>query len=367
MVLHKQSNLQLSNNRTDKGMEIDILSLFPDYFSSPLQTSILGKAIERKILDIRCRNIRDFGLGKWKQVDDVPFAGQGMLLQAEPVVQSIRSVKREGSRVVYLSPQGSMFCVEKAKELASYSHLVLLCGHYEGIDERALEEVDEEISIGDYVLTNGAIAALVVIDAVSRFVPGVLGNEESAKQDSLENGLLEGPQYTRPRVFEGKGVPEVLLQGDHRLIAQWRLEESLRRTARRRPDLYFRYMARHEGPNCGEDRSEESSFGSSVLLMVENINQTQTFYAKVFGRRVTIENSTICFLGKTPMMVCLCEAEEKTKQKATFFLNVGHFSDCLTVMKKWEKFGGTVEQHCELTGVITAVDLDGHTWKIVCK
>lgn len=346
-------------------MKIDILSLFPDYFSTPLHTSILGKAIQKKLLDVRCHNIRDFGLGKWKQVDDVPFSGTGMLMQVEPVVQSIRHVKNKHSKVVYLSPQGRLFCVDKAKELAKHPHLIFVCGHYEGIDERALKEVDEEISIGDYVLTNGGIAALVVIDAVARFIPGVLGNEDSAKLDSLEDGLLEGPQYTRPREFEGMCVPEVLLQGNHRSIAQWKFKESLKRTKNRRPDLYYRYLA-NKMEIGNESQNEEAEVQASLALAVQNIRQTQIFYAKVFGRRVHIENNAICFLGKTSMMVCLHETEKVPEQRSSFFLHVKHDCDYWRFVKKWEKFGGRINKCCEQSGVVIAADPDGHTWQIVC-
>lgn len=346
-------------------MEIDIFSLFPDYFSSPLQTSILGRAIKNGILDIRCLNIRDFGLGKWKQVDDAPFYGSGMLLKAEPIVQAIRSVKKETSRVIYLSPQGSLFSAEKAKALAQHPHLIFLCGHYEGIDERALSEVDEEISIGDYVLTNGAAAALVVIDAVSRFIPGVLGNEESAHTDSLENGLLEGPQYTRPREFEGQTVPGVLLTGDHQAISQWRLNESLKRTEKRRPDLYFRYMMnKGDVQNAAEDANHDMSVMASVLLRVRDVNRSKVFYSKVFPC-VSVKDNSLLFSGETPMLLHLCESEGAIVQN-NFSLRVSRGRAFLSMLRKWEKLGGKVHKEPIELGLVEASDLDGHIWKIVC-
>lgn len=220
-------------------MRIDILSLFPGYFETPLKTSLLKRAQEKGILDIRLLDIRDFATGKHKKVDDRPYGGgPGMVLMPEPVCAAIRSVKTEEAVVIYLTPQGTPLTAKKCEELCRHQHLVFLCGHYEGIDERALEkEVTEEISIGDYVLTNGCIAALVVIDAVSRFVPGVIGNEEAAKQDSFQEGMLEGPIYTRPEVFEGLEVPAVLKGGNHKEIEKWRKREGKKKTAHMRKDL----------------------------------------------------------------------------------------------------------------------------------
>jgi len=220
-------------------MEIDILSLFPNYFRGPLDESILHQAVKKGILEIRLVDIRDFADNRYRKVDDRPYGGgPGMVLMPQPVASALRSVKRPGSHVVYLSPQGKVLTAAKCKELASKPHLVLLCGHYEGVDERVLEsEVDEEISIGDYVLTNGCIAAIVLLDAVVRFVPGVLGNELAAAQDSFEEGILDCPHYTRPEFFEGKSVPPVLLSGDHGKIAAWRREAGLTKTRKVRPDL----------------------------------------------------------------------------------------------------------------------------------
>lgn len=222
-------------------MEIEILSLFPEAFFAPLQVSMLKRAQERGLLVVRHTQIRDFAYeSKHRQVDDRPYGGgPGMVLKPEPVVRAIRHVRRqEGSRVVYLSPQGEKLTAGKGRELAAYPHLILLCGHYEGIDERIIEkEVDEEISIGDYVLTNGALAALVLIDVLARFLPGVLGHEEAASADSFEGGRFDHPHYTRPEVFEGAGVPSVLLEGNHAKIAQWREEVALAKKRRVRPDL----------------------------------------------------------------------------------------------------------------------------------
>ena len=206
-------------------MQIDILSLFPEYFEGPFKVSILKKAQERGLININLINIRDFGEGRWKKVDDRPYGGgPGMILMPGPVTKAIHSVKKENTHVVYLSPQGKLLDVETCQRLAADPHLVCICGHYEGIDQRVIEmQVDEEISIGNYILTNGCLASIVLVDAVSRFIPGVLGNEDSLLDESFqEDGVCEGPCYTRPEVFEGKCVPKVLLSGNHAEIRKWK-------------------------------------------------------------------------------------------------------------------------------------------------
>lgn len=219
-------------------MEIEVLSLFPEYMESPLQQSMLARAIGKGLISVEQVNIRDFAEGRHSQVDDRPFGGgPGMVMMAEPVVKAIRAKRRPKSRVVYLSPQGERLTAARCAQLAQEEHLILLCGHYEGIDERALQEIDEELSIGDFVLTSGLPAALCLIDALARFVPGVLGHEEAAHQDSFEDGLLDCPHYTRPAIFEGRGVPQVLLNGNHAEIERWRLEQRIEKTRRVRPEL----------------------------------------------------------------------------------------------------------------------------------
>lgn len=220
-------------------LRIDILSLFPDYFRGPFDVSIIKRAIDAGILDIRLVDIRDFSDNRHNRVDDRPYGGgPGMVMMPEPTAKAIRSVKQKESHVVYLTPQGKPLSAAKCRELASHKHLIFLCGHYEGIDERALEaEVDEEISIGDFVLTNGCSAAIICVDAVSRFIPGVIGHDDSVNEDSFENGLLDCPHYTRPEVFEDRAVPDVLLSGNHQKIEMWRREQALEKTKRVRPDL----------------------------------------------------------------------------------------------------------------------------------
>ena len=223
-------------------MRIDIMTLFPEMCEAVLSESIIGRARERGFVDIHCVNIRDFTADKHNRVDDAPYGGgMGMLMQAQPIYdcyQSLCENAEDRPHLVYMSPQGQTLTQEKVKSLAQMPHLVLLCGHYEGVDERILDEiVDEEISIGDYVLTGGELPAMVLADAVCRMLDGVLPNDEAKSLESHYNGLLEYPQYTRPPVWHGVSVPDVLLSGHHENIEKWRHEQSLLRTFLRRPDL----------------------------------------------------------------------------------------------------------------------------------
>jgi len=221
-------------------VHIDIVTLFPEFFVCPLGQSILKRAQAQGIVTIECLNLRDFAVDRHRVTDDRPFGGgPGMVLKIEPLVAAIRWVqeRRPQAYVILLSPQGRPFHQAMARELAQKEHLLLLCGHYEGVDDRVQYFIDAEISLGDFILTGGEIPALAVVDAVTRLLPGSLGDEASAAEDSFKDNLLKGPQYTRPREFAGYHVPPVLLSGDHRRIAQWRRQESLRRTWERRPDL----------------------------------------------------------------------------------------------------------------------------------
>ncbi len=233
-------------------MHFDILTLFPELVTGILSASIIGRAQTAGIISVTAHNIRDFSENKHRNVDDTPFGGgQGMVMAAPPIAACIESVTdalpaEEKRRVIYLSPKGTLFTQEKAKELLSYDRLILLCGHYEGVDERVLTEyVDEEISIGDYVLTGGELPACILVDAVARMVEGVLATPECFEDESIASGLLEYPQYTRPVSFHGVEVPPVLLSGHHANIAKWRLEKSLEITRERRPELYEAYMLAH--------------------------------------------------------------------------------------------------------------------------
>lgn len=228
-------------------MNFYILTLFPDMVMEGLKTSITGRAMETGLINIEAINIRDFTNDKHKHVDDYPYGGgAGMVMQAEPVYNAyLYLCEKIGHkpRVVYMTPQGRTFSQEIAEEFATYDELVLLCGHYEGIDERVLEMiVDDYVSIGDFVLTGGELPAMAIVDAVSRLVPGVLNNGDSAEIETFHNHLLEYPQYTRPVEFMGKQVPEVLLSGHHKNIEAWRLEKSIERTKKYRPDLYQKYL-----------------------------------------------------------------------------------------------------------------------------
>ena len=218
-------------------MKFDVLTLFPEMFE-PIKQSIIGRALEKDCLKINLINIRDFSKDKHKKVDDTVYGGgAGMLIKPDVVWDAYNSVKSKNSKVIYLSPKGKVLCQSKVESLAKEEHLILLCGHYEGIDQRVLDEiVDEEISVGDYVLTGGELPAMVVVDSVSRYVNGVL-SEGSTNEESFSNNLLEYPQYTRPENFNGKTVPEVLTSGNHQEIAKWRFEQSLITTYKKRPDL----------------------------------------------------------------------------------------------------------------------------------
>lgn len=224
-------------------MRFDILTIFPEMFKPVLGNSIIGRAEKNNIIEINTVNIRDFTLNKHNKVDDYPYGGgSGLVMMAQPVYDACLSVIKQAKKrpkVIYMSPQGKVFDQKTAERLANYEHLVLLCGHYEGVDERVIEEiVDEEISIGDFVVTGGEIPAMLLIDSVSRLIPGVLSNENSCIEESHNNGLLEYPQYTRPYEFNNKKVPDILLSGHHAKIDRWRRKQSLKRTYRKRPDLF---------------------------------------------------------------------------------------------------------------------------------
>jgi tRNA (guanine37-N1)-methyltransferase len=220
-------------------MKIDVLTLFPEMFSGPMDASIIQRARQTGLLDLRVHNLRDYTHDNYKTVDDRPFGGgPGMVLKCEPVFEALEALAGARTRVVLLSPAGRLFRQSVARELAACPALLFICAAYEGVDERVCQEwVDDELSIGDYVLTNGTLAAMVVIDALTRLLPGALGDDQSAVDESFSGGLLEYPHYTRPADFRGMKVPPVLLSGNHAAIAQWRREQALARTAQRRPDL----------------------------------------------------------------------------------------------------------------------------------
>jgi tRNA (guanine37-N1)-methyltransferase len=227
-------------------MRIDIVTLFPEVCRAPLSESIMKRAQENRIIDLHIHNLRDWTTDKHHVVDDTPFGGgQGMVMKPEPIFAAVENLKSQiedrKAKIVLMSPAGRRFDQQMAKQLSQESHLIIISGHYEGVDHRVIEHlIDLEISIGDYVLTNGGIAAVVLIDSIVRLLPGTLGHEQSADDDSFSNGLLEAPQYTRPADFRGWKVPELLLSGNHAEIAKWRKEQALRRTRENRPDLLGR-------------------------------------------------------------------------------------------------------------------------------
>jgi len=226
-------------------MNFHVMTLFPEMIEQGMNTSVTGRALNQGLISLNAVNIRDFAFNKHKHVDDYPYGGgAGMVMQAEPIYlawESITGAMEKKPRLIYVTPQGRVFNQTMARELSREEDLVFLCGHYEGVDERILEEiVTDYVSIGDYVLSGGELAAMVMMDAVSRLVPGVLGNEESAEFESFQDNLLEHPHYTRPAVFHGRPVPEVLLSGHHANIDRWRRNQSLKRTKERRPDLLDR-------------------------------------------------------------------------------------------------------------------------------
>ena len=227
-------------------MHIDVLTLFPELFPGPLGTSVVGRAAERDLATVGVVDVRDFAADRRGTVDEKPYGGgPGMLMMVEPLTLALESVRRSGSVVVMTTPRGERFSQKLARELAECRHLILVAGHYEGVDERFIaSQVDREVSLGDYVLSNGNLAAMVIADAVIRLLPGVLGDDASSSEESHSEGLLEYPQYTRPEEFRGMRVPEILLSGDHGRTAKWRRAEAERLTRERRPDLWEKYLQR---------------------------------------------------------------------------------------------------------------------------
>ena len=229
-------------------MKINVLTLFPEMFTAVTDSSILGKAGEKGILDFNIINIRDFSKDRHNKADDTPYGGGvGMVMFCQPIFDALKSIDAKGKKIMYMSPRGKVLDRAKIEELAQLDEMVILCGHYEGVDQRVLDYWNmEEVSIGDYILTGGELAAMVMIDAVSRFVPEVLGTKESATEESIYSDLLEYDQYTKPREYEGLEVPEVLFNGNHKLIHLWQLRNSLELTKERRPDLWEAYLSKEK-------------------------------------------------------------------------------------------------------------------------
>lgn len=234
-------------------LKVDVLTLFPELVSVPFSQSIMGRASGHGLIEVNARQLRDWTHDKYRRTDDyLCGGGQGMLMKCEPIFEAVEELRQEGTKVILMTPQGKVFSQSMAQGLAAPclhgedAHYIIICGHYEGVDQRVIDAlVDMEISIGDYILTNGAIAAVVVIDAVARLLPGALGDERSSQEESFADGLLEAPSYTKPNLFRGMPVPEVFLSGNHQAIAEWRLEHALQRTRANRPDLYEAWVAAH--------------------------------------------------------------------------------------------------------------------------
>jgi len=240
-------------------MRFDILTIFPDFFESPLKQSILGKAVENRLVEVHIHDIRDFTLNKHRTTDDYPYGGgEGMVMKAEPIVGAVESIKKalnQDVKVILTTPRGRQFNQQSAAELARLNSLIIICGRYEGVDER----VKELVSVGDYILGGGETASMVIVDAISRLIPGVLGSAKSANDESFSRGLLEYPQYTRPEYFRGSRVPEVLLSGNHREIKRWREKESIRKTIENRPDLLGKIQLTEEEKSVISELKKEDS------------------------------------------------------------------------------------------------------------
>ncbi|MDF2549954.1 MAG: trmD [Chlamydiales bacterium] len=346
-------------------MRIDILSLFPGYFKGPFDESILKRAQENQLLDIHLLDIRQFATSRFKQVDDRPYGGgPGMVLMPEPVQDAIRSVKGKDSRVIYLSPQGARLTAEKCQQLAALPHLVLLCGHYEGIDQRVIDlEVDEEISIGDYVLTNGCLASIVLVDALVRFIPGVLGDARAALEDSFtaSGGLLDHPHYTRPPEFAGVKVPEVLLQGNHEEILRWRGQKALAKTRNNRPDLWRRFSGFEEDPSPVEAAPGKVSL-KRIALPVRNLKRTRRFLKEMFGFKPAEQSEFKALYhldGISLAFIQDADREAPIEPDFVFHLAADSESQFQRLVHRWSKQAPvTWEQEAALIK-----DLDGYEWR----
>ncbi|MCX7845701.1 MAG: tRNA (guanosine(37)-N1)-methyltransferase TrmD [Dictyoglomaceae bacterium] len=259
-------------------MKIDIITIFPEIFESPIDISILKRAKDKGIVEINIHNLRDFTTDKHRRVDDYPYGGGvGMVLKPEPIFKCVRSLKRDNSEIVLLTPQGEVYNQKIAEELSKKKHLIFICGRYEGVDERVRSIVTREISIGDYITSGGELPALVIIDSIVRLLPGVVGDPNSLKEESFQGGLLEYPQYTHPRNFEGMEVPEVLLSGNHEKIRRWRRKEALKRTLLRRPDLLEKANLSEEDymllKEIEEELGKEVKHGFNYPKCREGINE----------------------------------------------------------------------------------------------
>jgi tRNA (guanine37-N1)-methyltransferase len=346
---------------------IHILSLFPDYFKGPFDESMVKRARERGLVNIEHVDIRDYSSNKWQRVDDRPFGGgPGMVLKAEPVVKAIRAHRHKKTHVVYLSPQGKPLNAKKCRELAQKEHLLFLCGHYEGIDQRALDlEVDEELSIGDYVLTSGQAAAIVTIDALLRFVPGVLGDFEGANQDSFENGILDCPHYTRPVEFEGLEVPKVLLSGNHAEISHWRLERALEKTKCRRPDLYLSFVTQKREREM--NHAMQRDIDMEVTLVVGDLKRSKKLYNKKLGFPLISEEAKRASFEVGETSLSLVEEKKKEVERSSMMRLVIHDKEYFDEMVSSLSYEDELVKNFEITSgdeesQVTFSDFEGYHW-----
>ncbi len=340
---------------------------------------MIKRAREKGILDIKVYNIRDYSSEKRKRVDDRTLGGgPGMVLMAPPLIAALRELKKEGSHVVYLSPQGKALHANKCRELAQHRHLILVCGHYEGMDERVMEWVDEEISIGDFVLTSGAPAAVVCVDAIARFLPGFFEKTGAAERDSFEQGIFDYPHYTHPVEFENKRVPTVLLEGDHKKIAAWRRKAALKKTAEKRPDLFLLYMASTSSRPEGEEI--EGCLGAT--LVVKDLASSVAFYRKVLRFPIVeeTEDGAVFAVGKSFLTLREGGGEMMGVGKRVIFTieigDVPFFQQTLSRLKKAGRVVGQIEQSCiQGEGLknldskslprVAFTDVDDHPW-VLC-
>lgn len=328
-------------------MQIDILTLFPGYFETPLKESMIKRALDKNLVSIKVHGLREFAEDKHQRVDDRPFGGgAGMVLKPEPLLKGIRHLKQENTYVVLLSARGKLLNAKRCRSLAQKGHVLLITGHYEGVDERVLDEVDEEISIGDYILTNGAPAAMVVVDSVVRLIPGVLGNALGTIHESFEQGLLEHAQYTRPAYFEGKKVPDILLGGNASKIVAWQSEDAVEKTKCNREDLYFAYMAQGDGD-------------FSLVLGVQTLAASVKFY-KAIGFTLEKREETRAFLRFQDLGIVLVVGRGQIDGASMYRLSVDSrlFLRTQTRLQKVGLLEGSDGQK------VFFRDIDGHRWVI---
>lgn len=346
-------------------MHVDLITLFPEYFEGPLGLSIMGRAIRSGRLSVDVHQLREYSRDRHRKVDDRALGGgPGMVLMAQPLKEALAGLRKEDSHVVYLSPQGKTLNAQVARKLAGFSHLIFICGHYEGIDQRIIErEVDEEISIGDYVLTSGCLPALVTLDALMRYVPGVLGDEQSSQQDSFERPLLDHPHYTLPRDFEGDKVPDVLLSGHHEAIDKWRQMQQAEATWTKRPDLLV-----HWWQNIDEQERKNLSSFKGMVLPTQHLN----LYAKRLGQQMRLpwisKSGTMGALLSEHAEIVFWQAPEKNPIPCCVHFQLDlpkeRFKLCVPAAREWQKTCGEVTVWWQMDQILIQDPLG---WRLVLR